>query len=529
MLKFCPTCGAKAIAEGKFCHECGCSLQEPLGNQDIAGNKAANAVQAVNNDEIQNDFFAHFAEAEQTERDEHNQMLQKAEAFFLNYQITAAEPILIELANQGNLQAMYMIGLIIEGGYGDEKEDTSKALDIFAELCDEGELLSTIHLLCFYINEETDEEFVSLVNKNILTGLGELEQSTSALVQYEVANYYACNYSTKMNHNKALVYYQKAAKQGYWKALTALGEIYLLGNHCMPDTDKAIKYYEKAAMKKGKEAAYMLATIYYWGKVVPEDIPKAQHWYAIAAEQNYSDSLRMLAKSLLEGKYYFKAEQFYEKDIRINRSSQSAAELAYLYLGFHKETYPDFPEDLAKSFALMKKALEFDDKSGDAMFGLAICYHSGKGVEQDYARAEKYYKQACRFGDDEIKAAAKDLLNTLQENRKLGSEGCFITTAVCTSFQKPDDCYELTMFREFRDTWLKEQPDGSALVVEYYRIAPEIVQNIDAFANAKEIYRSIWDAYLQPCLVCLEREEYQKCKEFYMMMVNELRYLVRLS
>lgn len=513
----------KAITGSKFCHECGCSLQAPLEEKDTASNKIAIEAQPANKDEVQNDFFAHFAEAAQTERDQNNQMLQKAEAFFLNYQITAAKPVLGKLADQGNLQAMYMIGLILEGGYGDEEKDISKAVDLFAELSNEGELLSSIHLLSFYVDEETKKDLVSTVNKNIMAGLDELEQSSSALVQYEVANYYACNYSVKMNHNKALAYYQKSAQQGYWMSLTALGNIYLSGNNCRPDVDKAIRYYKEAGLKGDKEALYMLGNIYYTGSVVQRDIQAAKHWYLLAAKQNYSDSLNMLAKVFLEEKDHFNAMRTYEKDIQMNRSSQSASELAYLYLGFHEEIYPDFPEDLAKGFALMKKALEFDDKSADAMFGLGICYHAGRGVEQDYNSAEKYYKQACRFGNDDIKAAAKDFLNTLHDNKKSNSEGCFITTAVCTSFHKTDYCYELTMFRNFRDTWLQKQQDGSDLITEYYRIAPGIVKHIDSLANAKEIYHSIWYTYLQPCLACLERGEYQQCKAVYISMVKELQ------
>jgi hypothetical protein len=57
--------------------------------------------------------------------------------------------------------------------------------------------------------------------------------------------------------------------------------------------------------------------------------------------------------------------------------------------------------------------------------------------------------------------------------------GCFITTAVCEMFDKPDDCYELTMFRNFRDEYLKKQSDGEMLIVECYQIAPIIVSRID--------------------------------------------------
>jgi len=37
------------------------------------------------------------------------------------------------------------------------------------------------------------------------------------------------------------------------------------------------------------------------------------------------------------------------------------------------------------------------------------------------------------------------------------SSGCFITTATLTSLGKDDNCIELTIFREFRDTYLKKQ------------------------------------------------------------------------
>lgn len=45
--------------------------------------------------------------------------------------------------------------------------------------------------------------------------------------------------------------------------------------------------------------------------------------------------------------------------------------------------------------------------------------------------------------------------------------GCYITTAVCEFYGKPDDCYELTEFRKFRDEWLALQPDGELLIKNY--------------------------------------------------------------
>ena len=58
---------------------------------------------------------------------------------------------------------------------------------------------------------------------------------------------------------------------------------------------------------------------------------------------------------------------------------------------------------------------------------------------------------------------------------KAASSGsiCFITTACVTSLGCPDDGYELTAFRKFRDKWLKLQPNGVSVIEKYYAVAPQ--------------------------------------------------------
>jgi hypothetical protein len=103
------------------------------------------------------------------------------------------------------------------------------------------------------------------------------------------------------------------------------------------------------------------------------------------------------------------------------------------------------------------------------------------------------------------------------------SGGCYITTAVCESLKKPDDCYELNIFRNFRDSWLKKQPDGETLILDYYKIAPNIVAKINQLANSTEIYNLIWQKYLKPCLQFIEIGDNQSCKNLYMKMVKILK------
>ncbi len=100
---------------------------------------------------------------------------------------------------------------------------------------------------------------------------------------------------------------------------------------------------------------------------------------------------------------------------------------------------------------------------------------------------------------------------------------CFITTAVCETMKKPDDCYELTAFRNFRDTYMLETEDRRALVNEYYQIAPVIVTAITMDPNAAKRYAYVWEHYLKPCLAAIEENRLAACEQLYSRMVIELK------
>lgn len=101
--------------------------------------------------------------------------------------------------------------------------------------------------------------------------------------------------------------------------------------------------------------------------------------------------------------------------------------------------------------------------------------------------------------------------------------GCYITTAICISLGKLDNCYELNTFRNFRDKWLRNQPDGEQLISDYYAVAPSIVQEINNLPNAQEIYNSIWHKYLKTCLYLIEIGNNDKAKSLYTTMVVNLK------
>ncbi|MDD6182756.1 MAG: hypothetical protein PUB25_03410 [Lachnospiraceae bacterium] len=99
---------------------------------------------------------------------------------------------------------------------------------------------------------------------------------------------------------------------------------------------------------------------------------------------------------------------------------------------------------------------------------------------------------------------------------------CYITTAVCLSLQKPDDCMELQLLREYRDGYLMDLEEGETVIKEYYDVAPTIVKHINRQSNASEIYRNIYDSYLSECIRLLQMGEKDACKQIYTDMVYDL-------
>lgn len=100
---------------------------------------------------------------------------------------------------------------------------------------------------------------------------------------------------------------------------------------------------------------------------------------------------------------------------------------------------------------------------------------------------------------------------------------CYITTAVCESLGKPDNCYELETLRKYRDGYLAYQADGKQLIDEYYDIAPTIVNRINKQENALDIYESIYQSYLSPCIEKIEQQENEECKRIYASMMQDLQ------
>jgi hypothetical protein len=102
---------------------------------------------------------------------------------------------------------------------------------------------------------------------------------------------------------------------------------------------------------------------------------------------------------------------------------------------------------------------------------------------------------------------------------------CFITNAVCASLGKPDDCFELTTLRFYRDAVLRRSAAGRHAIAEYEDIAPHIVSTIATRPDARSIHERLYRDSIQPAVEAVSRGEFDRAFAIYRAMVNRLRRL----
>lgn len=222
---------------------------------------------------------------------------------------------------------------------------------------------------------------------------------------------------------------------------------------------------------------------------------------------------------------------------------------------FHKTTYEQHMDSLKERYAaLFEKIAAVCDESEENAEAVAQCIP--EYVSKELRREPSRRKRDMKALDHKMNmvsffvpligempsAKAKDvsgrmveLWNEKMPEYKIGHSDydkirngfrkgtfCYITTAVCESLNKPDDCYELTTLREYRDGYLMSTESGREIVEEYYNIAPTIVKRIGRRSDAGEIYRGIWEEYLDPCIRLIEEDKKEECKERYSTMVRKL-------
>ena len=120
------------------------------------------------------------------------------------------------------------------------------------------------------------------------------------------------------------------------------------------------------------------------------------------------------------------------------------------------------------------------------------------------------------YGDDE---------SCSHYEKRGGGGGCYMTSACCDYRGLPDDCRELTAMRRLRDAHMLHTEAGRRMIEDYYRVAPTIVERIDASEQRGALYEYIFSV-VRRCADLVERDDFEDAVTAYQGMVDHLRAAV---
>lgn len=487
----------------------------------------------LNNNGQKNNFFSAMDKSEGLQ--EQSKYMQ-AEKMFLSYDIPQAVNLLKELVNDGNVKAKALLGLIYIEEMGGIQGNIEKGADLLTNNGDD--LVSAIY--CFTHYQGNDMDFIHNISTLIDDEINSLVESNDPLELSALADYYADNDNLNANDELAFQYYMKAAQLGYWRAMTKCGLGYLTGKGTMVDPTKGIEFLRKAAMIGDSLGAWFLGEEFVKGVSVNQNFTQAITFYQIAARQNDVDASQRIADLYFIQNDFFTALQCYRDIWNKYATIASALGIAAIYSGLFEaednplnlnlDTMEQYIEHVLKiepdqSYACILASSAYivfdknlDEKSLNTAEEILNLGYSNKNSTD--TQGILLYEYLNNTFNDEFLTQIRGFINDKREKLK---NGCFITTAVCGSFGKTDDCYELTQFRGFRDHWLALQDDGKSIIKEYYEIAPKIVNKINSLPNSHDIYLMIWNRYLKKCLYLIETGDNVKCKDIYVNMVIKLK------
>lgn len=162
-----------------------------------------------------------------------------------------------------------------------------------------------------------------------------------------------------------------------------------------------------------------------------------------------------------------------------------------------------------------KEKVETPKGAGGRRIGPALELRALKPVKESAFLAPRQWEAFARYVLTKMFA-----INNLPTKNK---EGCFLTTACVQARGLPDNCHELTTLRAFRDGYLRDLPQGTGLIREYYAAAPGIVQRLKAEVNYPTLIEDLYDCLVLRSVRFIEAGENAAALENYMGVFAELK------
>lgn len=227
----------------------------------------------------------------------------KAYAEFKMAHYAQAREVWETLAEVGNGDALFNLGILAEDGLGEPK-NMKKAETLYTSAAQAGNFKAQYRLGMLYAagtllprDVEKARIFLTLAaqggDKDATATLATLGQPTASLTPYQRAEYL----SATGEHTQAATLYRQLAEGGDRRAQTRLAWMFEAGRGVERDLSEAARRFESAAVAGEAEAQYALAVMYRTGKGRERDVAHSLVWLRKAAEQTYPPAVAALGSS----------------------------------------------------------------------------------------------------------------------------------------------------------------------------------------------------------------------------------------
>ncbi|OJJ19963.1 hypothetical protein BKI52_15915 [marine bacterium AO1-C] len=238
------------------------------------------------------------------------------------------------------------------------------------------------------------------ITPNPAQGLAYLESATKKGASYAelMLGYYYCYNAPEPNLQKGFEHLSHAATYNDAYAKLELAKVLLYQDSFdTAQKQRGLHILENIA-EQNYESYVHLAYLYFNGQVVPhKDVNKGHQYLEEAVKKGYGPAAVSLAKEYQNGLFneannfepqYGQALHWYEVGAELREVE--AIEMAghYYRMGLGTTANPE------KALQYIQQGLEWFDSSFSKT-ELALCYETGFGVAQDYAKALEMYLSAC--------------------------------------------------------------------------------------------------------------------------------------
>ena len=303
---------------------------------------------------------------------------------------------IMKAAEQGYSDAQFELGQMYSERNGVDRDDR-EAIKWYRKAAEQGNR-DAYHKLCvmYAFGRGAPKKFIvepEEVPKKFIVG----PENVSAQ-QIRLCVIYEDGEGPPQSFEAALEYYRKAVDEGDADAQYKLGEMYENGKAIQRDDIAAVKWYRKAAEQGDADAYYKLGEMYENGKAIQRDFEKVVEWYQESAYQGDADAYHIL------GDIYENGRGVQQDDKEAFEWYRKAAEQGYYpdacyKLGVMYEIQQD-DEEAFEWYNAAKMQLEYNycSAEADVYCKLGVMYENGKGVQQNYKAALKWYRKAEQLG-----------------------------------------------------------------------------------------------------------------------------------